>query len=204
MLCNQEVLYVPPPDKKARLEILDVHTRNMSIGYDVDLKTIAEKTELFTGAELEGLCREAGIMDLREDISANVVSNKHFQAVVESLKPALTTDDIEEYSSFLNMRSPSKIGLANVNYSNAKIHVVQQPEAAALHLLWVQADIRLFMFLSGSVNSISSMPSPMYQSKKAFLLNKAVNMAANLKEQSIQVHASDLQVLASDLQLYLD
>ncbi|CAN1184614.1 Cell division control protein 48 homolog B [Linum perenne] len=94
----------------------------MSIGYDVDLKTIAEKTELFTGAELEGLCREAGIVDLREDISANVVSNKHFQAVLESLKPALTTDDIEEYSSFLNMRSPSKIGLANVNYSNAKVN----------------------------------------------------------------------------------
>ncbi|CAN1124716.1 Cell division control protein 48 homolog B [Linum perenne] len=114
------VLYVPPPDKKARLEILDVHTRNMSIGYDVDIKTIAEKTELFTGAELEGLCREAGIVALREDISADVVSNKHFQAVLESLKPALTTDDIEEYSSFLNMRSPSKTGLADVDYSNAK------------------------------------------------------------------------------------
>ena len=40
----------------------------MKIGPDVDLRRIAEDTELFTGAELEGLCREAGIVALREDI----------------------------------------------------------------------------------------------------------------------------------------
>ncbi|CAN0890509.1 Cell division control protein 48 homolog B [Linum grandiflorum] len=117
------VLYVPPPDKEARLEILDVHTRNMSMGDDVDLKTIAENTELFTGAELEGLCREAGIVALRENISANVVSNKHFQAVLESLKPALTIEVIEEYASFLktqHTRSPSKNESAIVDNSNAK------------------------------------------------------------------------------------
>ncbi|GMP50628.1 hypothetical protein CsSME_00017168 [Camellia sinensis var. sinensis] len=45
----------------------------MKVSNDVDLKQIAEDTELFTGAELEGLCREAGIVALREDISASVV-----------------------------------------------------------------------------------------------------------------------------------
>ncbi|KAK2967787.1 hypothetical protein RJ640_008007 [Escallonia rubra] len=99
------VLYVPPPDLEARYEILRVHTRNMKIGTDVDMRQIAEDTELFTGAELEGLCREAGIVALREDISATVVCDRHFQTVKNSLKPALTREEIDSYSSF--MKNPS-------------------------------------------------------------------------------------------------
>ncbi|EXB44853.1 Cell division control protein 48-B-like protein [Morus notabilis] len=95
------VVYVPPPDLEARYEILCVHTRNMKIADDVDLRRIAEETELFTGAELEGLCREAGIVALREDISATVVRDSHFQTVKKSLKPALTEAEIEAYSSFM-------------------------------------------------------------------------------------------------------
>lgn len=78
-----------------------MHTRNMKVGDDVDLRSIAEETELFTGAELEGLCREAGIVALREDISATVVCNRHFQTVKGSLKPALTKEEIDSYSSFM-------------------------------------------------------------------------------------------------------
>ncbi|XP_039054765.1 cell division control protein 48 homolog B-like [Hibiscus syriacus] len=107
------VLYVPPPDLEARYEILSVHTRNMKIGDDVDLRIIAEDTELFTGAELECLCREAAIVALRENISATTVGNQHFEAA-KSLRPALTRDEIESYSSFLKnqglMSSPAAVG----------------------------------------------------------------------------------------------
>ncbi|WCJ41479.1 hypothetical protein M5689_022347 [Euphorbia peplus] len=102
------VLYVPPPDLEARREILCVHTRNMKIDNDVNLRSIAEDTELFTGAELEGLCREAGIVALRENISATVVCNRHFQIVKASLKPALTPEDIERYSSFMKKQTSSR------------------------------------------------------------------------------------------------
>ncbi|XP_057531097.1 cell division control protein 48 homolog B [Amaranthus tricolor] len=95
------VLYVPPPDLEARSEIIQVHTRNMKLGSDVNLHQIAEDTDHFTGAELEGLCREAGIVALREDISATVVSDRHFQKVMNSLKPALTREEIDSYSSFM-------------------------------------------------------------------------------------------------------
>ncbi|VFR02338.1 unnamed protein product [Cuscuta campestris] len=94
------VLYVPPPDLEARYEILRVHTRGMKLDAGVDLRRVAESTDLFTGAELEGLCREAGIVALREDLSATVVCNRHFQAVLQSLTPALTWEVIESYSSF--------------------------------------------------------------------------------------------------------
>lgn len=98
------VLYVPPPDLEARHEILRVHTRGMKVDPDVDFRQIAADTELFTGAELEGLCKEAGIVALREDISATVVCSRHFQTVRNSLKPALTREDINLYSSFMKNR----------------------------------------------------------------------------------------------------
>nr|XP_025682188.1 cell division control protein 48 homolog B isoform X3 [Arachis hypogaea] len=100
-----KVLYVPPPDLEARYEILCVHTRNMKTASDVNLRLLAEDTELFTGAELEGLCREAGIVALREDISATVVCDRHFQIVKDSVNPALTKAEIDSYSSFMKTSS---------------------------------------------------------------------------------------------------
>ncbi|XP_047255456.1 cell division control protein 48 homolog B isoform X2 [Capsicum annuum] len=99
------VLYVPPPDLEARFEVLRVHTRDMKLSNDVNLRQIAEDTDLFTGAELEGLCREAGIVALRENISATVVCDRHFQTVKKSLKPALTEEEVASYSSFMKNRS---------------------------------------------------------------------------------------------------
>ncbi|XP_048134771.1 cell division control protein 48 homolog B isoform X2 [Rhodamnia argentea] len=98
------VLYVPPPDLVSRREILRVHTRNMKIGNDVDLRDLAEHTERFTGAELESLCREAGMVALRENIHATAVYDRHFQIVRESLKPALSEADIYSYESFRRTR----------------------------------------------------------------------------------------------------
>lgn len=100
---------MPPPDLEARLEILQVHTRKMRLGDDVDLRKIAEETELFTGAELEGLCRESGTVSLRENIAATAVFNRHFQTAKSSLKPALTIEEVKNYSSFKKpKRSQSK------------------------------------------------------------------------------------------------
>ena len=52
------IIYVPPPDMEARLQILRVHTRASPLADDVDLEEIALNTELFSGADLENLCRE--------------------------------------------------------------------------------------------------------------------------------------------------
>lgn len=96
---------MPPPDLEGRFEILNVHTSKMNLGSDVDLRRLAEDTELFTGAELKGLCNEAGIVALRENIHASVVCDRHFQIVKNSLKPALTTEEIDSYSSFMRTSS---------------------------------------------------------------------------------------------------
>lgn len=54
------------PDVKGREEILKVHTRGKPLAPDVDLKTIAQSTAGFTGADLENLLNEAALLAARE------------------------------------------------------------------------------------------------------------------------------------------
>uniref|UniRef100_J3LZA3 AAA+ ATPase domain-containing protein n=2 Tax=Oryza brachyantha TaxID=4533 RepID=J3LZA3_ORYBR len=95
------VLYVPPPDVEGRYDILRIHTRKMPLGEDVDLWKVAERTELFTGADLEGLCREAGMAALRECLRSEsfACDDIHFQAALRSLRPSLTQSVVDEYSN---------------------------------------------------------------------------------------------------------
>jgi transitional endoplasmic reticulum ATPase len=53
------------PDKKGRLEILQIHTRHMPLEDDVDLKKMAAVTHGYVGADLEYLCKEAAMKALR-------------------------------------------------------------------------------------------------------------------------------------------
>jgi len=53
------------PDKRGRLEILQIHTHNMPLDTDVDQDKIAAITHGFVGADLEYLCKEAAMKCLR-------------------------------------------------------------------------------------------------------------------------------------------
>jgi len=53
------------PDKKGRLEILQIHVRGMPLAKDVDLEKIAAITHGFVGADIAALCREAAMHALR-------------------------------------------------------------------------------------------------------------------------------------------
>ena len=55
------------PDVGGREEILKVHAKNKPLGYDVDLKQIAQKKAGFTGADLENLLNEAAILAAKEN-----------------------------------------------------------------------------------------------------------------------------------------
>jgi transitional endoplasmic reticulum ATPase len=53
------------PDKKGRRDILNIHTRNMPLADDVDLKKISGVSHGYVGADLEYLCKEAAMKCLR-------------------------------------------------------------------------------------------------------------------------------------------
>ncbi len=53
------------PDRRARHQILGIHSRRMPLAADVDLEQIAQITHGYVGADLEVLCKEAGMVALR-------------------------------------------------------------------------------------------------------------------------------------------
>ncbi len=91
------LVYVPPPDLKARYEILRIHTRNMPLSPSVDLMELARRTEGYTGADLELLVREAGLMALREDLKTREVSLRHFEQALNKIRPSLTQEMVKYY-----------------------------------------------------------------------------------------------------------
>ncbi len=56
------------PDKAGRNEVLQIHTRNMPLPEDIDLKRLSDMTHGYTGADIASLCREAAMKALRRYI----------------------------------------------------------------------------------------------------------------------------------------
>ncbi|NHJ33620.1 MAG: CDC48 family AAA ATPase, partial [Asgard group archaeon] len=88
---------IPPPDQKARLKILQIFTKEMPLGDDVDLKQIVKDIEGFSGADIESLCREAAMLSLREDMNASIVLLKHFNAAKKKVYASITADMMKYY-----------------------------------------------------------------------------------------------------------
>jgi transitional endoplasmic reticulum ATPase len=95
------MILVGAPDRKERLAIFKVHTRSMPLDKDVNLEDLASRTEGYTGADIEGICREAGITALRKDLKANKVKLLHFEQAIQEARPSVDKDTIEAYKRIM-------------------------------------------------------------------------------------------------------
>ncbi|XP_041642557.1 spermatogenesis-associated protein 5-like protein 1 [Cheilinus undulatus] len=92
------IIYVPPPDQQARLCILKLCTNLMPVGPDVCLEELATKTELYSGADLENLCKEAALLALQEEnMKASDIKHSHFLQSLSKMSPSLTAQQIHIY-----------------------------------------------------------------------------------------------------------
>ena len=91
----ERVMHVPPPDPEALKSILEIHTENMPLG-KFSLDEIASKLENYTGADIEAVCREAGLIAMRAD--KKTVSKKHFEEAVERVRPTVTDEMMLYYN----------------------------------------------------------------------------------------------------------
>jgi len=91
------------PDEAGRLEILQIKTRDMQLGKDVDLELLARGTHGYVGADLQQLCMEAalecirskmGLIDFDKDkvdkmiLDSIVVEEKHFEHALAVVHPS--------------------------------------------------------------------------------------------------------------------
>ncbi len=92
-----KILLVGAPDEKGREIVFKIHTKKMPIAKDVNLKDLALQTDGYTGADLESVVREAGMLALREDITTNEVKKKHFEEAMKKVRPSVNKSTIEVY-----------------------------------------------------------------------------------------------------------
>jgi len=83
-------IFVPPPDEKGRLSIIEVLTENMPLSSDVNLKEIAVATQNYSGADLTALCREAAVEAMQN--SANKITSKNFALGMKRVKPSISKE----------------------------------------------------------------------------------------------------------------
>jgi transitional endoplasmic reticulum ATPase len=106
---DREVV-VRVPNRPGRLQILRIHARGMPLAEDVDLERLAEVTHGFVGADLEVLCKEAGMQALkdtleREDFAEREIEDlaqetrvtmRHFMNALKGIEPTATREFFAE------------------------------------------------------------------------------------------------------------
>jgi transitional endoplasmic reticulum ATPase len=105
------VVFVPPPDRDARVDIFKVHTRKMPLADDVNLEKLADMTDGFSGADIENLVREAAMAAVRSDWKTKPVHMKHFKAALEETRPSISQEDIKRFTELaeqVKKRQPQK------------------------------------------------------------------------------------------------
>ncbi|KAF5054365.1 ATP-dependent zinc metalloprotease FtsH [anaerobic digester metagenome] len=84
------VIEVPLPDAPSRFEILRIHSRRMNLD-NVRMDQLSELTEDFSGAEIQAVCREAGMIAVRR--SAHTVTHEDFLTAVAKVRAETIADD---------------------------------------------------------------------------------------------------------------
>jgi transitional endoplasmic reticulum ATPase len=98
------------PDRNDRVEILQIHTRNMPLAQDVNLESLADRTHGFVGADVNALCKEAAMKALRrympdlgtedeipqETVERMLVSGEDFEDALKEIEPSAMREVLVE------------------------------------------------------------------------------------------------------------
>jgi transitional endoplasmic reticulum ATPase len=105
------LLYVPPPDRDSRIQIMKIHTRKKPLAEDVTIEQLADHTDGYTGADIASLSSAAAMLALREHISKYQDPNEsdkhlqelrihmhHFEEAMKKIRP-LSTQELKMYKT---------------------------------------------------------------------------------------------------------
>ena len=103
------LLYVPPPDRDSRIQIIKIHTKKKPLAEDVITDSLADHTDGYTGADIASLSSAAVMLALREYVSKYPDPNEsdkhlqelrihmhHFEEAMKKVRP-LSTQELKMY-----------------------------------------------------------------------------------------------------------
>ncbi|MBE1526285.1 transitional endoplasmic reticulum ATPase [Sphingopyxis sp. OAS728] len=92
-----ELIYVSVPNAEGRKRILEIQTGKMPLAKDVDLTVLAEKSDRFTGADLEDLTRRAGLAALKRSLDSDTVTMADFETALKDTRASVTEAMEKDY-----------------------------------------------------------------------------------------------------------
>jgi transitional endoplasmic reticulum ATPase len=111
-----ELVYVSVPDEPGRRRILGIHAERMPLGPDVDLDSIARRTERFTGADLEDLVRRAGLTALRRSLDTEQVTMADFEAALDETRASVTPEMERDYEQMASRLKQDALALQPIGF----------------------------------------------------------------------------------------
>lgn len=127
------------PDKKGRLEILEVHARNKKLASDVTLESLAKRTPGFSGADLENVLNEGAILAVRED--KHIITMDHLDEAIDRVMmgPAKKSKKYSERERRLVAYHEAGHAVIGINLKDAdmvqKITIIPRGEAGGYNLM---------------------------------------------------------------------
>lgn len=105
------ILEVPIPDKDARRQIFQVHTKKKPVDSDVNLDKLVELTDGMTGADIAAIVNVAAISAIKEQVVGSnkndgkkagklKISMKHFESAVDKVKTESSRSKAGTYRTF--------------------------------------------------------------------------------------------------------
>ena len=105
------LLYVPPPEKESRVQVLKIHTTKKPLADDVKIDVLAGQTEGYTGADIAALASAAVMLALREHVAKYKdpkeaertkeelkIHMSHFEEAMKKIRP-LSKQEIDMYKN---------------------------------------------------------------------------------------------------------
>jgi transitional endoplasmic reticulum ATPase len=80
---------VPLPDEQTREKIFTVHTRGKPLAGEIDLQSLAQRTKMLSGSDIQFICQEAALSAIRDFVANQEnglqISLRHFHSAIELL-----------------------------------------------------------------------------------------------------------------------
>ncbi|WP_201783112.1 AAA family ATPase [Pyrodictium occultum] len=103
----QKRIYIPPPDRRARLELFKLYTRGLRLTPDVDLEKLADMTEGYSASDIKDIVMEAHLRTVRELFERQggqgeprPLTMEDFVESIRSRRPSITREMIEAYEKW--------------------------------------------------------------------------------------------------------
>lgn len=96
------IIMTPVPDEEGRKKIFEIHTKGMPLDKDIKIKDLAKKTPGYVGADIAGVCREAAMIALRENIDITKLKIEHFVKALNKVKPSVDKEIEKTYQELEN------------------------------------------------------------------------------------------------------